>query len=318
MRAKAEEVTGNLPSAGGVNLQGGQMDKVDKVLAGAIDMHVHDTMLEGYRWDVVDLANRAIEAKMGGIILKNTFGSSSEIAYLINHLVGKEIFLGMIVLNRWIGGLNPLAVKDFMKIGAGLKVVSMPTRHALNQLKKIRGGNTANAVLLFDGSKIVPELEEILSIVAQNDLVLATGHISPEESLLLIDEAQKAGVRKILVTHASVIPVTATFDQQKEMSKKGAYIEHVVAGCMPHYLATMKERYGIEVKHNTVHEVIENILGLGIERCVLSTDFGQDYNPDSVEGLRIFIRTLLDYGFTVEQVKVLVEENPKKLLGWKK
>lgn len=293
------------------------MDLVDKVLAGAVDLHVHDMMLEGYRWNLVELANKAIEAKMGGIILKNTFGNSSEIAYLINHLVGKEVFWGTIVLNRWIGGLNAVAVKDFMNIGAGLKVVSMPTRHALNQLKKIIGGNIDNAVLLFHGSEIVPELKEILSIIAQNDLVLATGHISPEESLLLIDAAKKAGVKKILVTHASVIPVTATLDQQKEMCKKGAYIEHVVAACMPHYNATMKQRYGIDVKHNTTYEIIENILGLGIEHCVLSTDFGQDYNPDAVEGLRIFIKTLLDYGLTVEQVKVLVEDNPKRLLGMK-
>ena len=214
------------------------MGLVDEILKGAIDMHVHNMMTDEYRWNLVELGKKAIEAQMGAIVLKNVYGSSSEMAYLINHLIGEEIFFGSIVLNRWVGGLNPTAVKDFMRIGNGIKVVFMPTRHALNHLR-LSKGNIGDAVKLFDGNAIPRELVEILTIIAQNDLVLATGHILPEESLRLIEIAQGIGVKKIIVTHATAVPVLASLDQQKEMIRKGALIEQCMHGFMPNHRIMM-------------------------------------------------------------------------------
>ena len=292
------------------------MELIDKLLVGAIDMHTHDMMIEGYRWNLIELANKAIEAKMEGIVLKNRYGDSSEIAYLVNHLVGKEIFFGSIVLNQWVGGLNAIAVNDFMNIGTGIKIVHMPTGHALHHLKKSINGNVDKAVKLFLDGKIRPELDEILNIIAKNDLVLATGHISPEESLLLIEAARDRGVRKILVTHASAMPVMASVEQQKEMVKKGALIEQCMASFMPFHSIQMKQRFGIDVNYN-IGKTIQDMIEVGIENCVISTDFGQEYNPSSVDGLRLFIRGLLNLKVSPEMIKIVVEDNPKKLLGIK-
>jgi hypothetical protein len=243
------------------------MELIDELLVGGADMHVHNMMLKGYRWNLVEVANRAIEAGMGGMVLKNRYGASSEMAYFVNHLVGKDICLGSIVLNQWAGGLNAFAVREYLKIGAGIKVVFMPTGHSLNHQRRHVNGNVDKAVRLFKGHKVLPELEEILDIIAKNDLVLATGHISPEESLLLIDAAQKAGVKKILVTHASAIPVMASLEEQKEMVRKGALIEQCMATCMPFHCIRMKQRFGIDVDYNT-EKIIRHMIEIGIEHCI--------------------------------------------------
>ena len=289
------------------------MELVDELLVGAVDIHVHNMMMKGYRWNLVDLANKAIESQMKAIVLKNFYGSSSEMAYFVNHFVGKEVFVGSIVLNRWVGGLNPVAVEDSMNYGNGIKIVSMPTRHALNHLK-LSKGNMNNAVQLFDGNEILPELAEIMKIIAKNDLVLATGHISPEESLRLIEAARNMGVKKIVVTHASAIPVMASLDHQKEMAKKGALIEQCMASCMPFHSIKMKQRFGMDVNYNT-EKIIRHLVEVGIERCVISSDFGQEHNPYSVDGIRLFVRALLDSKLTSEQIRILVRDNPRKLLG---
>lgn len=293
------------------------MEMIDDLLAGAVDMHVHATMVDGYRWDLVELANKAIEAKMAGIVLKSVYGSSAERAYFANRMAGQDIFLGSIVLDRWTGGLNPAMVKDFVNIGTGIKVVFMPIVHAFNHLARSVDGSVDEAVTLFDGDKLVPQLEEVLDVIARNDLVLATGHISPEESLRLIDAARSRGVSRILVTHASAMPVTASVEQQKEMVRKGALIEHCMGGGMPFHSIKMKQRFGIDVNYNT-ERILCDMIEVGIEHCVASTDFGQKYNPLSVEGMRLFIRALLDKKVSPEKIKTVVEDNPKKLLGMKR
>ena len=49
--------------------------------------------------------------------------------------------------------------------------------------------------------KPLPAAEEILRAIAQSDCIVGTGHLSPEETSVLIDLAGKLGVQKILVTH---------------------------------------------------------------------------------------------------------------------
>jgi hypothetical protein len=289
------------------------MENHQNLLEGAIDIHVHNMMMPAYRWNLIELAERAIAAKMGAIVLKNRYGASSETAYLANHIVGRDIFIGSIVLNGWLGGLNPLAVSGYLKYAGGIRIVSMPTTHALHNLR-LSKGNTENAVLLFKNGKASSGLKKILDIIAENNLVLATGHISPEESLVLIDEAQKAGVTKIVVTHALNVPVMASLEQQKEMVNKGALIEHCAGACLPFHSIKMKKRYHIDVPYNT-EKIIANLLAVGIANCLVSTDLGQGYNPYAVEGLKIFIRALLEFGLSFEEIKVLVNHNPRKLLG---
>jgi hypothetical protein len=51
------------------------------------------------------------------------------------------------------------------------------------------------------------------------------------------------------------------------------------------------------------------------KRCIMSTDFGPYALSTPVEGLRQFIACMLDLGITLEEIALMVQTNPEKLLG---
>jgi predicted metal-dependent phosphotriesterase family hydrolase len=53
---------------------------------------------------------------------------------------------------------------------------------------------------------------------------------------------------------------------------------------------------------------------VGTDHCLLFSDFGQPVNPPVVEGLKLFIGTLLALGISEEKIKTMVKHNPEKLL----
>ena len=83
----------------------------------------------------------------------------------------------------------------------------------------------------------------------------------------------------------------------------GAYIEHCIHVMMP-LTNRMDPR-----------ELAETISAIGMENCIVSTDFGQDFHPMPPEGLRMGIATLLQAGLEEVEVGMLVKDNPSRLLG---
>jgi len=55
-----------------------------------------------------------------------------------------------------------------------------------------------------------------------------------------------------------------------------------------------------------------------VEHTVLTTDFGQVHHPPPVEGLRIYGQMLIDKGFAKDQVRTMIVDNPRKLLGFQR
>src|SRR5207249_807148 len=74
---------------------------------------------------------------------------------------------------------------------------------------------------------LLPKTQEVLALIAKHKLTLATGHSSPAENLLMIREAKRAGVERIVVTHGMLPPVGMTISQMQEAARLGAYIEFV-------------------------------------------------------------------------------------------
>ena len=50
------------------------------------------------------------------------------------------------------------------------------------------------------------------------------------------------------------------------------------------------------------------------ERCIIGSDFGQVLHMDSIDGMRVFIRALLAFGIKPKEVKVMLHDNPAKLM----
>lgn len=287
--------------------------KTAELLRGSIDTHVHAEILPDRR-SIIDLAKQASAAGVRAIVLKSHYGSSSDVACLANEIVAGTRMIGSIALNRWIGGLNTFAVKDLTGPGSNVKVIHMPTRHAINQINWAKRTGASKvvspevAVPIFREQELITEAREILEIIADRDLVLSTAHLSPEESILLIKEARNVGVKKILVTHPLQVPVHASIEQQRAMAKEGAYMEHCFAVFMPDYVARFRHQ-------TSPREMAEAITQVGPEHCVIATDCGQKANPGAIEALEMFIRVLLECGITSENIERMVKLNPLQLLG---
>ena len=97
-----------------------------ELVRGGVDVHVHiaPDVVER-RIDDVGLARRFEELGLAGFVLKSHYTSTAERAAVVRGVVPGIAALGAIVLNRAIGGMNPLAVEIAAREGA--RVVWMPT-----------------------------------------------------------------------------------------------------------------------------------------------------------------------------------------------
>jgi len=190
-------------------------------LSGVIDIHAHtdpDSMPRSI--DAIDLARLAKQRGMRGLVLKNHYESTAALAYIVRKEVpGIEIF-GGIDLNRTVGGVNPAAVERMVLMkGAWGKVVWMPTFDSENQVRVTKENRPF--VSVAKNGHLLPEVEQVLDIVAKNQLLLETGHSSAEEGLLIVREAKRRGVQHIVVTHAMASVVRMTIPQMREAAGDG-------------------------------------------------------------------------------------------------
>jgi len=150
--------------------------------------------------------------------------------------------------------------------------------------------------------KPVPAMAEIFQLVAANDLIFATGHSSPAESLILLDAARKAGVKRLLVTHVLSASTRATLEQMKLMAGLGATLEVV-------WLAHLGS------KPLPVSACAEALQAVGAEHFSNVVGLGQPGNPVHTQGLRDFITALKTAGISDRQIDLITRKNPARLLG---
>lgn len=279
------------------------MSSADRLLEGAMDIHVHcapDPRVER-RGSAIEFAQQARDMGMLGMVLKSHEYPTHPVAYTAGQAVPGVTLLGGVPLDLEVGGLNPTAVECAAKVGG--RVVWMPTLSARadRQLKGLNGG----IYLLDDQGKLVPEVYPILELVKANDMVLATGHISTEESMTLVSEARSLGISRIVVTHGTTMTYMTgmTLEDMKTLAEMGAYIEHCVHVMMP------------LTRRMDPADMVSAVMSIGPQNCILSTGFGQDFHPSPAEGLRMGVATMLQAGMEEVEVGMLVKDNPCRLLG---
>jgi len=274
-----------------------------QTLEGVVDIHAHcdpDSLARSI--DAVDLAKLARDRGMRAVVLKNHYEPTEGLAFLVRKEVpGLEVF-GGIALNRTVGGINAAAVEHMTQVKGGWgRVVWMPTFDAENQVKYSK--ESRPFVSVSKDGVLLPEVREVISLIAKHHLTLATGHSSPEEDLMLIREAQRAGVRSIVVTHAMLPPVAMNIDQMRQAAQLGAYIEFV-------YNALIGPNKAFDIR-----EYAQAIRAVGPEHCILSSDLGQAGNPLHPDGLLAFFAALRGEGFPVSEIERMAKVNPARLLG---
>jgi hypothetical protein len=288
------------------------MDMVRELMDGAIDLHLHATPdLQARILDEIDLAREARNAGMRALLSKCHYAMNSDRMYYVSKAVSEVEAFGGVVLNTPVGGLNPSAVEAAIKYGG--KAVWMPSifsdahiRHFSDTYRAMPGPvslpEKGITVIDKDG-KLLPVVNEILEMVAEADIILSTSHLSMKEQRLVVREARKAGVKKILITHPHNEVPDLSLEEQVELVEMGAILEHCFLPTMPMFV------------NARIDDIIEVINRVGPENCVMATDFGQIFHPSPVEGMRMFISSLLAKGMSPEAIEIMVKKNPSKLLG---
>ena len=270
-------------------------------LTGVIDFHAHsDPDSRPRSIDAIDLAKLAKSRGMRALVLKSHFEPTATLAYLVRKEVpGIEIF-GGVSLDLTVGGMNPAAVEHMASVKGGWgRVVWMPTFDSENEVRQSKENRPF--VPVVRNGQVTPEVRQVLAVIAKRNLILETGHSSPEESLVLIREAANFSIRRIVVTHAMADVVNMNVAQMKEAAKLGAYLEFV-------YIPRPTSK-------RTIPEYVAAIRAIGPEHCILSSDLGQPGNPLHPDGLAKMFQSLREQGISEAAIDLMAKKNPASLLG---
>lgn len=153
--------------------------------------------------------------------------------------------------------------------------------------------------VLQDG-KLKPEVYDIMDIIKKYDAVLATGHISPEESVFLCRVGRARGVRMIL-THPEFSRTSIDSAVQRDLAQLGVYIE--------------KCWYNLAEQECTAAEMAAHIRQVGARHCYMTTDRGQSGREHPVDALRRFAATLLAQGISAEDLDVMMHRIPQEIIA---
>lgn len=275
----------------------------DPVLKGAIDIHAHfgpDTYAR--QWDAFEIAKLAKARGMRGLVLKNHWTESAGTAYLVRKYAGAEgleVFGGL-ALNATVGGVNPQAVRYFAEVeGNYAKVVWMPSHDSEKEVKFLKDARPY--VIVSKDGVLLPSVLEVLDLIAQYKLTLATGHVNPVEMLQIVSEARKRGIDRIIITHPGLGPMFTdpTIEQLKRATAMGAYAEIVAA------------EFGGALREAT----IKTIRAVGPANCIVSSDSGLTGSRNHPDALVVAAGVLREAGFTEADLTLMFKTNPAKVLG---
>ncbi|HZO04385.1 MAG TPA: DUF6282 family protein [Burkholderiales bacterium] len=282
--------------------------------AGVIDMHVHSHPdVFGRNMDDIDIAQLAKSKGMRGILLKNHVSETASRAALVMKVVpGIEVW-GGIVLNKAVGGINPDAVEWMHRVyGSRGKVVWLPTFESDKHVKTLSKPD-ARGLVVAPGGQVTPEMEAILKIIARENLLLATGHVHPEEIIAVVRRGRELGVKNVLITHGFTNVPGLTMAQAKQVVDMGAVIEI----CFLQFRAGPNAPLAFLTHWTQVNakNVAQAVKTLGAQGLVISSDLGQSANMTHPDGLEVAIAEMKREGVTDADIDIMMRKNPARLLG---
>ena len=291
--------------------------RIDAILQGAIDPHVHSgPSIAPRAIDHLELAREASGAGFAAVVTKDhDYAGVATAALITKHHpeLRTKIFSG-IVLNNVVGGINPYAVEHTAAMGG--KIVWMPTLAAENHLRwektakwahpaSTQKMRAASPVPVLDAShKVRDDVKEVLDVIARNDMVLASGHLHVSETWLVFEEAQRRGVRRLIFTHPEDI-VDASMNDVQGIAAMGAAVEHSLAFFLE----------GSKFKTCSAADLGKHIEAAGVENTMLCSDLGQVGVFSPIEGLRRGVELCLELGYEDADIHKMVSTNAARVLG---
>ena len=307
--------------------------------AGVVDTHYHvGPELIVRRYDVKSLAD--VAAPFGAtLVLKNHTYPTTPLAALARRRFDARFF-GGVVLNNFVGGLNPQAVEGAVSGNrthveseapdASPIVVWMPTVHAKSHIdvhgfgfdpnwsgccthgvqedeaRKNAPAAPEEPVIAFDENlKPRPELIATLEMMARHRCILATGHLHGSEVMKLVPMALEAGIPRVILTHPHYPSIRlADKDQKTLLDDDRVFAEHCFA---------IHTQDGVPLR-----EYADAIRITGPEQVLLSTDFGQvvsDPFPEGTIRYAQLLQELLSDFVSDEDFIAMFSGNGRRALG---
>lgn len=291
------------------------MEMID--VGGAVDLHVHSFPCVIPRLaDDRQVVQAAADAGMKAIMLKSHHESTVSRAYLLKDEFPDIKIFGGVVLNNFVGGVNPAAAEVALRLGA--REVWMPTMDSHHHIEAHGGRGKYDVQEAADNSffwgdpiqildadgKLTEATLVVLELIAKYDAILGTAHLSLAEIKVLVPEARKRGVQKILITHP-FFKVPAGIDEEvlKELASHGAISEFGFCTVSPMWAYASIERTKVAMD------------ALGYDNCVIMSDAGQTHNPIAPEALRLYAQGLYEKGVKQSDIERLMVRTPSALLG---
>lgn len=289
------------------------------LIRGAYDLHVHSAPdVLPRKMDDVEMARRIEASGMAGYAIKSHYFCTSERAQIIRQLFPACDAVGTMTLNSSVGGINPSAVE--MAARSGAKLIWFPTCDSAHERAYVLSGkykkqpywativqemaadgNAAPTVTVLDEKgSLTEEAWTVLKVMNKYNLILATSHMSHEETFALVKGAAEIGLKKVIITHADFPTTFYTIEEQKRLVDLGAYIEHC-------YTTWATGKVDLETS-------IEQIKAIGADHVVLATDLGQKTNIYPDEGMLAYATKLYETGMSAEEVRKMTVYNPSALL----
>lgn len=272
-----------------------------KPLTGIVDLHVHTAPdVRPRMFTDVELVRLAREHGIAGVTLKSHHCATVERARQAELDVPGVRVTGGIALNHSAGGLDPRVVESVC--AAGGRIIWLPTLDAANHR---RHEGKSGGIEVTEGGRLVSALREIIRIVAEHDVALATGHLSPDDIRRVVAFAAGAGVRRIIVNHPEHRVVGLDLGTQAELAREfpvyfeRCYAQPIGGGQYASNLATN----------------VATIRALGPETTVLATDSGQIESAPWDHAWQETLAYLEDHGICPAWVELMTRTNPAFLCG---
>ena len=276
----------------------------DPALIGSIDLHAHHGPdAYGRQWDAFEVAKLARERGMRAIVLKNHWTETAGLAWMARKYAtpGFDVF-GSVTLDSPVGGVNPMAVRYMVDVEGGYgRIVWMPTHDSEHEIDYNK--ETRTRAIVSRNGKLIPEVLEVLDLIKQHNLTLATGHVTPEEVKLILTEARARGITRIIITHPLLAAqfTDMSLPQMQEAVKLGGAIE-ITAGAV--------SRDG-----PAKTKAVEVIKALGTQHVFVASDSGLVGTPNHPDAMAQAAKGLRAAGFSEDDLNWMFKKTPARLLG---
>ncbi len=302
-------------------------ERLEIIVSRGYDMHMHvgPDMLPR-KYTVAEFAKEE-HGKIAGAVAKCHAYSTARDVSLLGGAEGGIDVIPAIVMNNAAGWPNPDAVIFQKRLNPYKPLyVWMATTDAANHLTQVPGDmvvpsdwvrdnpgflnrkkNDVAPITVLDDtlSTLLPEVEELLSVLSKGSYILGTGHLSAREAETVARRARSLGMTHVVLTHPHEQAIAMEERTMKELSTNGVWIEICA---IPDIDRSEGDVYP------TIEEIARFISSVGPEHILLASDTGQTSNPFPSTVLSEYCRRLYRFGIPITAFEQMLIDNPRKIL----